>query len=149
MSQNVEFTPQEKVRWEQYKHFKDKGYTDQKISEQWGLTSTRQVTRLKVKAKANGAYTKWAKELSEWAFEEFKELHEIVKEKNPVFAYKTVAFVSSKAIATTVNTQTEITERKEVSFTIDALSPEERKFVESIADKYIKTSNKTGLEQIH
>jgi hypothetical protein len=94
----VQFTDTEKQRWEEYKHFKDCGLKDNQISKQWNLTCTKQVQRLRDKAKTIGVYQEWIKDRLSWVCEEFTQLHEQVKETNPELAYTTLAPIYAKAI---------------------------------------------------
>lgn len=148
MSEDVQFTELEQVRWEQYKHFKDLGYTDTKIATQWGLKSTKQVQRLKNKAKTNGAYTQWAKQLANWALEEFKELHAIIKKESPAYAYKITASVAARAIAITQQIQAEI-RSETIERRITELDPADRELLNAVARKYITRSNTERPASIH
>jgi hypothetical protein len=96
--QKVQFNDTEKQRWEEYKHFKDCGLKDNQIAKQWNLISTKQVQRLKEKAKELGIYQEWLKDRLSWVCEEFTQLHKQVKETNPELAYTTLAPIFAKAL---------------------------------------------------
>lgn len=85
--QNVQFTPLEQMRWAFWKQHKKRGLTDFDIAFKLGLTATKQIQRLKHKARENGEYQKWLDSFLDTATEEFWELHKIVKDKNPEVAY--------------------------------------------------------------
>jgi len=95
---NVTFNEMEQTRWEQFKFLKDTGLTDEEIAGQWGLTSRRQVIRLKVKAKQNGEYQKWLNDKLSWITEDFKEIHAKIKRKHPKLAYSVMAALYAKTI---------------------------------------------------
>jgi hypothetical protein len=95
---NVEFTEAEKTRWEQFTKSRDAGLDDEEIAQLWGLKGTKQVERLKKKAKQNGHYTEWINAKIGWLSEEFPKLHKKVAKKNLELAYKTIAFLYARTI---------------------------------------------------
>lgn len=113
--QNVQFTALEEYRWKQFTHMKDAGYTDIRIANMWHLKSTKQVQRLKRKAKNNGAYKSWTDEKLSWISEEFPELHAIVKKKDPKLAY----IITSRLYAKSIPTRIEETLKEESHKQID------------------------------
>jgi hypothetical protein len=133
--QNVSFTEEETIRWEQFKLFKDSGLTDEEIAHTWGLTTRKQVTRLKTKAKQTGAYKQWMEDKIAWITEDFKELHALMKKKKPHLAYSVMAAMYAKTIPTSIEslnmnlnkTQTEVT----VNVTNELLKQYENLFEEA------------------
>ena len=100
--QNVQFNELEDYRWKQFIHMKDAGLTDLEIAFTWHLKTIKQVQRLKVKAKQNGAYKVWTDDKLSWIGEEFPELHAIIKKNNPKLAYMVMARLYAKAIPTRI-----------------------------------------------
>lgn len=121
--QNVHFTPDETLRWEEYTLLKDQGQTDKQIAIHWTLTSTKQVQRLKQKAKQNGAYQQWLEEKRSWIHEEFIELHQKIKEENPELAYSTMAGLLAKSIPSKqeikADVNADVTEKIEANVTVN------------------------------
>jgi hypothetical protein len=96
--QKVQLNTTEKIRWIEYKHYRDCGLKDLDIAKKWNLTCTKQVQRLRNKAKELGLYQEWLKDRLSWACEEFSELHAKIKESNPELAYTTLAPIFAKSI---------------------------------------------------
>lgn len=152
--QKVQFTTEEQIRWEQYKHYRDQGLKDLQIARKWDLTCTKQVQRLRTKAKQIGVYQEWLKDRLSWACEEFAELHAQIKKKNPELAYTTLAPIFAKAIPSKIEelsiskNQTEVN----VNVTADLLKQyeclfEEAAILEHCAPQPIhtpQTNNKTS-----
>ena len=140
--QNVKFNELEAFRWEQFTHMKDAGLTDFNIALKWHLKSTRQITRLKNKAKKNGAYKQWMNDKLAWIGEEFPELHAIVKKKDPKLAYLVVAKLYAKAIPQRVEM-----ESKEDNYTkidISGLNDDDK----SILDRAARLLERKGARRL-
>ena len=126
--QNVHFTADETLRWTEYTLLKDHGQTDKQIAAHWNLTTTKQLQRLKHKAKQNGAYQSWLKEKQNWIHEEFLELHQTIKTKKPELAYSTLAglLVRSLPDRQEIKTKVEanITEKVDVNLRSNSIKVE-------------------------
>ena len=97
MSENVQFTEVEERRWKIWVEGKDRGLTDEEIAKKIGFCS-RTIRRLKEKARETGAYQEWIESIVDWSQEEFKELHKVVKEKEPLEAYKLMCRIIEKSL---------------------------------------------------
>jgi len=86
-----------------------------------------------------------------WIKEEFLRLHPIIATSYPEIAYKEVARLVGKMVTrkAEIKTETKIDERVEVTFNRDALSQDERDFLDSITRKYIKEKYPTKSSSIH
>lgn len=98
----VQFTEIEQQRWIEYKHYRNCGLNHLEIAKKWNLTCTKQVQRLRDKAKEIGVYQEWLRDRLSWACEEFSELHAQIKKSNPELAYTTLAPIFAKAIPTKI-----------------------------------------------
>lgn len=97
--QNVQFTEDEQLRWDIWKALKREGKTDFNIAIKFGLKGEKQIQRLKRKAKLNGAYKEWMQEFLNESHEEFWQLHNIVKVKNPELAYTQIGRIIERELA--------------------------------------------------
>jgi len=140
--QNVKFNELEAFRWEQFIHMKDAGLTDFNIALKWHLKSTRQITRLKNKAKQNGAFQQWMNDKLSWIHEEFPELHALMKKKHPKLAYLVIAKLYAKAIPQRVEM-----ESKEESYTkidLNVLTDDDK----SILDRAARLLDSKGARKL-
>ena len=116
--QTVQFSKLELLRWPQFTHMKDAGYTDLDIAISWHLKSAKQVQRLKKKAKQNGAYKSWSDDKLSWIVEEFPELHAVVKKKNINLAYLVMSRLYAKAIPTRIEETIKEVSHKQIDINV-------------------------------
>ena len=96
--QNVQFTSNEIIRWDLWTHAKERGLTDEAFAATIQLKTTKQIQRLKSKAKQNGAYRDWVNSFIDNTHEEFWQLHKIVKDINPELAYTTTGHLIERQL---------------------------------------------------
>jgi transposase len=106
MNQNDLFTGGDKRRWNTWMEGKDRGLSDEKIAEKLHCSRST-IKRLKNKAKRNGAYQEWVESVVNWTQEEFRELHETVKKKNPVKAYEQMGRIIERSMVRRVERKTD------------------------------------------
>jgi transposase len=107
MNQNDSLTPLQKRQWRIWKEGKNRGMNDTEIAKLMSR-SRPTVTRLKRKAKQTGAYQEWIDETVPWAQEEFRQLHLLIKAKNPNLAYSTIGRIIEKSLVSYVKSKTEV-----------------------------------------
>ena len=106
MKQNDEFTAIERRRWRVWVEGKDRGLTDDEIAEILQCSRST-ITRLKRKAKRNGAYQDWVNSIIDWSQEELRELHLFVKESNPIKAYEQMGRIIERSLTRRIERKTD------------------------------------------
>ena len=94
-------------------------------------------------------YKSW--EYESWIFQEWLRLHAEVLKEDCVEPYRQVSKLFAKMVIrkAEIKTDTTITERKEVTFSLDTLNHDERELIKSVARRYIKSSDTAGSSSIH
>ena len=91
---------------------------DDQIAERLHCSQST-ITRLKRKAKRNGAYQEWVNSTIDWSGEELRELHETIKRIDPVKAYEQMGRIIERSLTRRVEQKTEATIQANVQNHVD------------------------------